>query len=280
VEVKHYTDASVILEKYGSWLKEKEMEHNLILGLLGRTNEGYYEGVNCYVVVDEGKPVLFSMMTVPAINLILSEGGVSGLEFLANYLSKNGVELPGVVGPIDAVKRFIDIWHGISDKRFIKAMDQMIYVLTEVNMPNNIEGKWRLAENSEIDTISQMLYDFAVEAMPIAERKTLEKVREGVVKKLDKKRIVCWEVDGVLVSIVVFYFESGMSRINNVYTPVKCRGNGYASALTAAASQYLLDNGSDMCCLYTDASNPTSNSIYQKIGYRFVTDSIQYLKEV
>jgi len=40
----------------------------------------------------------------------------------------------------------------------------------------------------------------------------------------------------------------------------------------SALSQKLLDSGYERCSLFTDLANPTSNSIYQKIGYRPVGD--------
>jgi predicted GNAT family acetyltransferase len=36
----------------------------------------------------------------------------------------------------------------------------------------------------------------------------------------------------------------------------------------AALSRKILEDGKVFCVLYTDLSNPTSNSIYAKIGYR------------
>ena len=38
----------------------------------------------------------------------------------------------------------------------------------------------------------------------------------------------------------------------------------------------LLDGGRRFCFLFTDLANPTSNSIYQRIGYRPVTDVDQW----
>ena len=64
--------------------------------------------------------------------------------------------------------------------------------------------------------------------------------------------------------------------VNLVYTPPELRGRGYASACVAALSQQLLDAGWEFCTLYTDLANPTSNSIYQRIGYRPVCDSNEY----
>ena len=64
--------------------------------------------------------------------------------------------------------------------------------------------------------------------------------------------------------------------INMVYTPPEHRKQGYASACVAALSQKLLDKGYKFCFLFTDLSNPTSNKIYQDIGYQPVADWNNY----
>ncbi len=65
-------------------------------------------------------------------------------------------------------------------------------------------------------------------------------------------------------------------RIGAVYTPPKYRGRGYATACVAALSQRMLDTGLAFCFLYTDLSNPTSNNIYQRLGYHPVRDVVDY----
>lgn len=62
-------------------------------------------------------------------------------------------------------------------------------------------------------------------------------------------------------------------RVGPVYTPPDSRGNGYATHLVADMSQWLLDGGRKFCFLYTDLANPTSNAIYERIGYRMVVES-------
>lgn len=63
-------------------------------------------------------------------------------------------------------------------------------------------------------------------------------------------------------------------RISMVFTPAHARGHGYATRLVAHLTQLLLDpqeeggEGKGVCCIVTDVNNPTSNSIYTKIGYR------------
>jgi GNAT superfamily N-acetyltransferase len=65
----------------------------------------------------------------------------------------------------------------------------------------------------------------------------------------------------------------GVARIGPVYTPPEQRRKGYAGAAVAEVSQIFLDAGARVC-LYTDQANPTSNGIYQAIGYRAVVDQV------
>ena len=65
-------------------------------------------------------------------------------------------------------------------------------------------------------------------------------------------------------------------RVGPVYTPPERRGNGYASALVGRMTAALLEAGHRFCFLFTDLANPTSNGIYQRIGYEAVTDVDQY----
>jgi len=59
-----------------------------------------------------------------------------------------------------------------------------------------------------------------------------------------------------------------------VYTPPYYREKGYATSCVAQISQIALEKGFTKCVLYTDLANPISNSIYQKIGYVPVCDSL------
>ena len=66
---------------------------------------------------------------------------------------------------------------------------------------------------------------------------------------------------------------AGGARIGPVYTPPEERGRGYASNLVANVSAGALERGAGACYLYTDLGNPTSNTIYRRLGYRQVAES-------
>ncbi|MFF0305214.1 GNAT family N-acetyltransferase [Streptomyces sp. NPDC004562] len=65
---------------------------------------------------------------------------------------------------------------------------------------------------------------------------------------------------------------AGTARITPVYTLPEHRGRGYGAAVTTAVSQAARDAGAEHVLLFTDLANPTSNSVYRRIGYRPVSD--------
>jgi len=66
-----------------------------------------------------------------------------------------------------------------------------------------------------------------------------------------------------------------IARVGPVYTPPEHRRRGYATSLVAAWTAQLLGRGIHRCALFTDLANPTSNSIYQTVGYRPVADAVE-----
>lgn len=54
------------------------------------------------------------------------------------------------------------------------------------------------------------------------------------------------------------------------------RGHGYAGAATAEVSRAALAAGATEVLLFADLANPTSNGLYQRIGYRPVAGFARY----
>jgi len=68
----------------------------------------------------------------------------------------------------------------------------------------------------------------------------------------------------------------GWASVGPVYTPAHERGRGYATSLVASLSRQLLDEGNAGCTLFTNLANPTSNAIYERIGYRRIGKVYRY----
>jgi predicted GNAT family acetyltransferase len=85
-----------------------------------------------------------------------------------------------------------------------------------------------------------------------------------------------WVVDGTPVSTAMLRAPAaGVSRIGPVFTPQDRRGHGYGSAVTAAAADLAQRSGTADVVLFADLANPTSNAIYQRIGFEPVVDSVR-----
>ena len=84
-----------------------------------------------------------------------------------------------------------------------------------------------------------------------------------------RRRIHLWHDGGAPVAVAAVSAPAvGVARVGPVYTPSGLRRRGYGAAVTAEATSAALTGGAEHVALYTDLANPTSNSIYQAIGYR------------
>jgi predicted GNAT family acetyltransferase len=98
---------------------------------------------------------------------------------------------------------------------------------------------------------------------------------DAIGQRIDAAALFVWEVDGTVVSMAAVTAPlGGVSRVHLVYTPPEHRGRGYASACVATLTAGELAHHGRTCMLYADLANPTSNGIYQAIGYRRVGDAV------
>jgi len=125
--------------------------------------------------------------------------------------------------------------------------------------------------------VRSWLEAFIREALPEPEAHLERLDRALEVTQAPDRGMWLWEDAGEPMSLTAFGgpTPSGI-RIGPVYTPPEHRRHGYASALVADLSAWLLGKGRRACFLYTDLSNPTSNAIYSRIGYRRICDAVEY----
>lgn len=88
--------------------------------------------------------------------------------------------------------------------------------------------------------------------------------------------ILLWEAAGHPVSLAGFSRPlGGASRIGPAFTPPAARGHGYAAGVTHAASGAAHAAGAREVLLFTDLANPTSNGVYQRLGFTPVEDRVR-----
>jgi len=151
-------------------------------------------------------------------------------------------------------------------------MAQRIYRLDKVNDVPLSPGRFRPATMAEKELVLKWLHAFSIETMG----GTGNVPPADITPVLELGWVFLWE-DGKPVSMALKTrpTDKGMT-VGGVYTPPELRGKGYATSCVAELSRNILQSGKEFCMLYTDLSNPTSNTIYKRIGYREVCDSVQH----
>jgi hypothetical protein len=240
-----------------------------------RDTPDLYPERHLWLVVDGGRPVAAALRT-PPYNLILGRPeSVAALAELAEAVA--GQDLPGVVGATPEVEAFADLRAARTGATATLSMRQGVYALEKVESLPPVPGEPRVATLADRDLVLRWWIAFVEEVMHEA-GPGHDRAEASVDHKLSSPEggMLLWEDDGEVVSFAGWGSPTpnGM-RVGPVYTPPELRGRGYATAASAELSRRLLASGRRFCFLYTDLANPTSNAIYERIGYRRVCESAE-----
>jgi GNAT superfamily N-acetyltransferase len=280
VRVERQADATAFLDRAGDFLLAREAEHNLILGLSGRlrTDPRLYGEDPYFAVALDGERVVGATMRTPPHNLILSlMEDDAALEPIAEETHSVFGTLPGVVGPKGPVARFARIWEDRTGERARIGIQQRVYRASAAVPPKGVPGSMRTYEEADRDLVVGWMDAFIREALPQAPPEDAVGWLERNLSNPDAG-IELWIDEGEPVSFAGYGGSTPNGiRVGPVYTPPELRRRGYASALTAGLTRMLLEGGRTFCFLFTDLANPTSNSIYQRIGYEPVSDADQWV---
>lgn len=273
--------AARFLEVAGAWLEEREALMGLPLGLALRTLEDSHpmDAGTRFFTVRRGEEVLTAALQTPKRPVILTGGDPGAIELLAVELPKCLDRLVGCNGPVEASDLVAERWREGGFGRPRVHADLRLFQLTEVTAPRLASGRMRRAEDGDYGLARHWLHRFLIDCnLPEANQDVVPEA----VPALDQGRMYVWEVAGTPVACAAWSRPvKGGVCIGYVYTPDDRRGRGYASNLVASLSRALLRGELDLeprayVTLFTDLANPTSNSIYQKIGYRPLADFRHY----
>jgi predicted GNAT family acetyltransferase len=279
-QVKRPADAQAFLDLAGAFLAEREAENNLLFGIaanLIRDPDRVMPAPPYFAAIRRGDEVLAAALMTPPFNLVMSwTADPEAVAAIADDLERSGAPVPGITAPVDVARSFVERWAARHESTPRRTMAERIYRVERVTAPRGVPGGVRIADRADRDLLTDWMdrflreihdYSFPGEAAAMVD----SGLRTGT------RIFHLWEVDGRPVSVagITGPTPNGI-RLGPVYTPPGDRGHGFASAVTAAASQAELDAGRRFVFLFTDLTNPTSNKIYQAIGYEPVIDVDQW----
>lgn len=181
--------------------------------------------------------------------------------------------ITGVLGMAGPCAAFLDAWtqlHGGSH-RMAKHFRQ--HVLDEILPVPIPAGVPRVAEASDLAWLTRAQEEIDAEggwpAHADRESRALRAIESG--------RYWVWDNGGPVSYAAWSPALRPAVRIAPVATPREHRGQGYATALTAALVRSLRQSGSETIVLATDIEAPIPNAIYARIGFRPTTESFRFL---
>ena len=232
---------------------------------------GAFDGPPYLAAVVHGDKVIGAALRTPPWRLVVSMMDHPGaIHRLVEDLAE--VDLPGVVGPAEWSGAFAEAWgrRGLASPRV--ATHERTYRLSQVRPPRPAPGRMARAGPNDHSLLANWLEAFSIEALENDPPQDYERVADRWIRGLGRTPYL-WLDAGRPVSLTGVGGSTPHGiRVGPVYTPPAFRGRGYASNLVAAASQLQLDSGRAFVFLFTDLANPTSNRIYQSIGYEPVND--------
>jgi hypothetical protein len=248
-------------------LIQHEAENNFMLGLTAGLRKEPPHPEHIYLAAMDGDSLAAAAVRTPPWPLDVTRGTDAAMDAIANWAYTHEPTLNEISGSLNSAKRCAATFAKLAGKH-VKVRDLMrIMQLSHVIPPTPSAGAMRVAGQDDQDLIFQWMDAFGIE---VNELHAIP--RERLIKRLNLNQLHLWE-DGKPVAVAGWTGRTPNGlRINAVYTPPEFRGRGYASNLVAALTQKMLDEGRKFCFLYTDASNPISNKIYERIGYSFVCD--------
>lgn len=275
-------DVCVFSERVQPFLLKNEALHCLMLGLcttLIRTNE--YSEPPYLAYVEDGGEVIAAALRTPPHRLVVSDTAhVAALNLIiADAYWLYGDSIPGAHVPNWLSADLAWCWTAVSGKSAHLNMSQRVYQLEKVNsLHSAVVGEMRRFESSDRALITDWMVGFHADALtPISTEQAEQITYRYLTAHPDVRGLVFWIAGDTPVSMAGYAGPTPHGiRVGPVYTPPQHRRKGYASACVAALSQELLNAGRRYCFLFTDLSNPTSNHIYQQIGYEPVAGIDDY----
>ncbi|MEU1478191.1 GNAT family N-acetyltransferase [Streptomyces sp. NPDC005760] len=272
-------DLDEFLSRAGDFLRSRPDLHTVLLtvteGLRTRGLHTYGDEAPCFGLLEEGGSVTGAYFRTPPHRLYLTPLTPARADSLAAHLATRGRPAPGVGAEAATAAAFAEAWQRHTGATPVPYQRQRLYRLGELTVPRPVpEGRARIAGEGDRELLARWFGEFSRDVGDSASMPA----ESWADARLAYGGVTLWEApDGTPLAMAGLTPEvAGQIRVAPVYTPAPLRGRGYAGAATAEVSRLARERGAGEVLLFTDLANPTSNGLYQRIGYRPVADFAVY----
>jgi uncharacterized protein len=278
MKIQYFSKAEDLLAKTGQQLSRDEARYGLMLmilkSLVGKADI-YKPGPPWFCAVYSGKTLCAAALRTPPFKVVLAHlsgdaQAVAGC--LVDTVSQRETAITGINGDKELADRFAELWCRSHPVTVQSVMGDRIYRLDQVNDVALAPGRLRQATEADKGLVARWSHSFFTDIFG----KSSNEIEIDITPNLIQGDVYLWD-DREPVSLVMKSRLSEKSMmVRFVYTPPEQRGKGYSTSTVSELCRQILKSGCQFCSLFADPDNPISNSIYQKIGFYAVSDSISY----
>jgi hypothetical protein len=275
IKVLFSEDPAFVLKRAGEFLSSEPVLHNLILSILharvAQSDPGRY-WIALHGEVSVGV-VIQSPLEFPAT---LTPMGPRVVVAIVDAIAEARVTLPGVNGDAATAASFAGQWSERCKSAAVPFQGTRLYELLDLAEVPRVDGHSQQGDLRQAGPGDRGLMILWTRAFQDEIGESASDTELRVDRALAAGQIWVWDQKGETTSMAVSReLVQGVVRLSGVYTPPEKRKHGYAAASVCTLSKQLRERG-HRCILYTDLGNPTSNSIYRRIGYRAVAEALRY----
>jgi GNAT superfamily N-acetyltransferase len=270
-------DLDDFLGTAGAHLRSEPVQNTVLLTVLETLREaGRYTFGDSPPVFGWHQPGPFlldgAFLQTPPFPVLLTKLPEGSAASLVELLTSGILQPTGVNLDASDEAPFISAWRAATGGTVSAHLRSRLFRLTDLAPPVPFPaGKARVAGAADADLLIDWHAAFAAESGSGGGA-----VRRTVADRLSYGGLTLWETGGTPVAMAGLTRNvAGVVRVGAVYTPPEYRRHGYGGAVTTAVSQAALDAGAAEVVLFTDLANPTSNALYQRLGYRPISDRVQ-----
>ena len=272
-------DLDNFLTRAGDFLRSRPTLHTVPLTVTEVLRTGradtYGGDAPVFGLLERAGEVCATFFQTPPRRLTLTPLTPEEADSLAAHLANVDHPLPGVTADHDTAASFAEAWQRHTGAVPTLHQRERLYRLGMLTPPKPFPGgRGRIAGEEDRERLMLWHREFVTDigGTPPADNSSWADTR------ITDERVTLWETpDGTPVSMAGrTSMVAGQIRVAPVYTPTHLRGHGYAGAATVEVSRAALAAGAAEVLLFADLANPTSNSLYQRIGYCPVADFALY----
>lgn len=269
IKVTYSEDAAWVLDTAKEFLAASPIRHNLILTLLNARTERFMPG-RYWLATDRDTVIGVALQSPLDFPITVTPMSVEAVTAVTGAIAEAKVSLPGVNGEAATAACFAGQWTEHCGLAATPCQGQRIYEVTEVEESAVTKHRLRQASANDYELLLNWVEGFHAD---------INEPRDNLSRVVESRLVAgkFWLLaDSEPVSMASHsQMIAGVVRMQMVYTPPSKRNRGYARSCVGSLSRHFIAQGY-RCMLYTDLSNPVSNSIYRRVGYRAVAEGLRY----